>query len=136
MKAAINKVGSQVHQQGPFHRICYYQPHAMASEQLNKLLVDEALMANLNGVAHGGIMADLEAGTLIQTLIVVARQLSRLLSRPRQHGKEEIEPLGLKLEVWGQLPENGTEFRAELEQPLGKEVRQRPFDLSQAAHMS
>ncbi len=64
-----------------------------------------------------------------------ARQLCRLLSRPGQQGKEELEPLGLELEVGRQLPENGPEFRPESQQPLGKEVRQRSFDIPQAKHV-
>src|ERR1700761_2042142 len=103
MKTAIHEVRSHVHQQWPFHRIRYYQPHAMAPEQLNKLLVDKTLMANLNGVSQGSIPADLEPGALVQALFVVAGQLRRVLSRPRQHGKEKIEPLGLELEVGRKL---------------------------------
>src|ERR1700677_891737 len=108
----------------------------MASEELNKLLVNKTFMPDLNGVPHGSILTHLKPGTLVEALIVAARQLRRLLSRPGQHGKEKIEPLRLELEVWRQLPENGTELRPELQQALGKKVRQRRFYLSQAAHMS
>jgi hypothetical protein len=107
----------------------------MASEKLNKLLVDKTFMANLNGVTHGSILAHLKPGTLVQTLIVVAGQLGCLLSRPRQHGKEKIEPLGLELEVSRKLPENGPEFGPKVQQPLGEKVCQRSFDIPQSKHV-
>src|ERR1700733_672992 len=72
---------------------------------------------------------------VVQTRIVVARQLGRLLSRPGQQAKEKFEPLGLELEVGRELPENGPEFSAKMQQPLGKKVRQRPFDIPQFKHV-
>src|SRR5277367_2717883 len=104
MKTAINKAGSQVHQQRPLHRIRHHQPHAVVSEQLNELLVNKTLMANLNGMSQGSILADLKPRTVVQTLIVAARQLGCLLPRPGQHGKEKFEPLRLELEVGRELP--------------------------------
>jgi hypothetical protein len=92
-------------------------------------------MTNLDGVSQGSILADLKPGTVVQTLIVVARELGRLLSRPGQHGKEKIEALGLELKVSRKLPENGPEFGPKVQQPLGKKVRQRPFDIPQSKHV-
>src|SRR3984957_9968593 len=79
MKTAIDERRSHIHQQRPLHRICHHQAHPILSQEPDEFFADKALVANLECMTHSQILLHLEPGAILQTVIVVARKLGRLL---------------------------------------------------------
>lgn len=69
-------------------------------------------------------------------MIVPCRQCRGLIVRPRQEGKERLQPFRVEGEAFWKLPENGPELVAKCQGPGGEEIGYRRLGPDELQHVS
>src|SRR5690606_33561703 len=77
MQSQVDEIGRYILAQRPFPRcVRYDQGGAIMPQQLDKGGIDEAVVANFNGVTQRSRPVDVELAAAVEALVVSCRQLA------------------------------------------------------------
>ena len=116
MEAAIHEIGGEVHAAGPFYRVGADQGYVVGAQHFDEFRDQETIVADFDGVAHSPDGVDFHGGAAGDALVVAARERRRGLCVAGEDFQERLEDRGIEPEVWGKLPEDGTEFGAQAQE--------------------
>ncbi len=136
MQAHVDEVRRDVLVQRPgVGRVRHHPGDAVLAQQPDEVGRDETLVPHFHGMADASVAARLQAGASFQALVMPAGDLRGLMGGLRQHPEEGLEHLGVETHRGRELPEDGPQLLAQLEQARGEEVGQRRVDVAQLEHV-
>src|SRR4051794_37222043 len=107
----------------------------MFAKKRNKLLADKAVVSDFDGMPQGAGLLHAKPASIIEALIMTAREFRRLLVSAREDRKETLQPRRIALELCRKLPQDWPQLFLQPQHPLREKVGQRDFHVAQLQHV-